>query len=247
MTKHICPSIFILSLALRAFAQMNAQYDTYTTWDYNPATSLVTQTVVVEGLSTGSCNGIPGCSSATHIPYIANKLNQDAFNGNPSSPDWIHGTPTNPFQYLTMQNSVSAVVHPGQPIPTWDGALVFCTFLNGPMFYDLLKKRVQVGTDFIWYDEPIALETMTNKCAWAVADSVQCHSVCRAIEDPIVAKCYDGQTIFRSMLDEVPWMEIDTGFNIIGFGLNGSTFEKKQGSAGPAAACSAIPAHWGSW
>ena len=105
--------------------------------------------------------------------------------------------------------------------------------------------RIHWGHDYMWYDDPLPITG--NRCSWSLADSVQCHSVCQTIVDPLEAPCYQGPGWFNSMLDIVPWIEIQVGSRILGAGLNGSIFEVKQGSSGPPGACSAIPAHWGSW
>ncbi len=197
-------------------------------------------TVVIDGSS--SCTPSPSCpcGSATHTPKAYNKLG--------SVGGWGSGTPQCTNCYLSYHNSQSIAATAGVQYPFVYAAQVDCS-LGGTGFFlaGLFNAAIHWGHDYMWYDDPLPMGPI-NKCSWALADPTQCHQVCRAIVDPLTAPCYAGPTTFNSMLDQVPWVEVQLGSRVWGVGLNGSVFEVMQGSAGPPSACSSIPSHWGtSW
>jgi len=137
---------FAILISFVSVGQMNPQYDTYTTWSYDGNTT-VTATVVVEGTTTGSCNGIPGCSSATHTIKFANQIG-GSFNPNPSSADWITGPSGSVFSYLSGTHTGSATISPGQQIQAWEGGQVWCTFLGAPSFYNFPSIYISLKTTY---------------------------------------------------------------------------------------------------
>jgi len=203
-------------------------------------TAKIYTTVIIDGSS--SCTPSPGCpcSSATHTPKAYNKLG--------SVGGWTSGTPTCVNCYISYGNSQNIPATAGVEYAFIFGTQVACSLAGTFYSVGLFTAKIHWGHDYLWFDDPIPIG-MTNKCSWALADSVQCHSTCRAIIDPLTAPCFDANLhSYVSTLDIVPWIEVQFGSSIKGIGLNQTSFEVIQGSTGPPSACSSVPAHWGtSW
>jgi hypothetical protein len=195
-------------------------------------------TVVVDGAA--NCTPSPSCpcGSAVHTPKAYNQLG--------STGGWGSGSPQCVNCYLSYQNHQSITATAGVQYPFVFGAEIACSVVGTFWTRGLFTAKVQRGHDYMWFDDGLP-NGPNNSCSWALADSVQCHSTCRAIVDPITAPCYANASspFYTSMLDIVPWVEVQLGTAVYGAGLNGSTLEVKTGSTGPAGACSAIPTHLG--
>jgi hypothetical protein len=147
--------------------------------------------------------------------------------------DPIFGSPNDPVCQFVMSGQVQ------------------CSAMGAIFLVGFPTIKIHWGHDFMWYDAPVAYpgNMFHNKCQWAMADPTQCRSVTETGIDPIYAQCFPQTSgtapFYKSMLDIVRWVEFQVGNTVDGVGFN--SYDTKEGSMSPPEACSASPAHWGSW
>ena len=115
-------------------------------------------------------------------------------------------------------------------------------------FADFLALKFRSGYDNIWYDDPDYMPPF-GPCAWSVVPNCQSSGVVpQSILNPFTFSCSDGaQNYYVSVLDTVPWVEVQIGNIVKGTLLSNTVLDKKYPGFQPALSCSASPPHLGVW
>ena len=226
--------------------QSNYGYSTYTALDTDGTNWI--QTVYTMG--SGNVNGCvfdqyhgqwqpPGCP-AQHSFYVTNQLNG-------SGPSNLHQGTWSYAQYVNLSQSWQA---PGQNgvNTSFSGGFISCNII-GTFFSFSINIKFQSGIDDIWYDDPVAFPPI-KICQWSPVSQPNCYTsgvAKQSILNPLTYQCWDSQMVYKSVLDAVPWVEVQIGAKVYGAALFTVPWEKKQGWPTAAQPCTAIPAHLGTW
>ena len=135
--------LFLIALSTAAVGQsMKYSYEMYSYSAYNPTTKTLSQTVTVEGSSTGNCPFPCGNPPAAHTSHITNTL---TFSGVVSG-----GTTTspghNPFTYFSDSTTTAVVVKPSDDlddITEGSGGSVICNYAGTIFAVGFLSNYIE--------------------------------------------------------------------------------------------------------